>query len=378
MTKYPVISSDSHVVEPVDLWTSRIDPGYRDQAPHSVRQEDGTDRWFAEDNVDMGSMGTLVGAGLRYTDPSKITFLASMDDVPRGGYDPDEHVRDMDVDGVKSEVIYPSIGLRMFRIFDSRLLSAVFHAYNDWLAEFCNTYPDRLKGIATINVDDVQEAVGELKRTRKLGLVGAMISVLPPEKRSYRHPDYEPLWATAQDLDIPLSLHIGTQRPTMEEGRFTGFLQAGVRSAEVELANMDPPVRMSLAAMIFSGVFDRYPNLKVISVEHGIGWLPFVLRMMDFLYRERQEQAFYRFKGDTLPSDFMRHNVSFSFQDDDLGIRLRDMIGVDSLMWGNDYPHAESTFPRSLEILDEILVGVPDEERAKISGGNCARLYHFN
>ncbi len=377
MKEYKVISSDSHIIEPPDLWISRVESKYRERAPH-IRHREGSDRWYGEGDVDMGSFGALIGAGLRYTDPSKITFEATLEEIPRGGFDPDEHIRDMDLDGVDAELVYPSIGLRLFRIFDTELLYELCRTYNDWLAEFCNAHPDRLKGAAVINLDNVEEGVQELKRAKKLGLAGAMISVFPQEEgRQYRNPDYEPLWETAQELDMPLSFHIGTSRPSRAAGRMAGYIEAGKREAEVEIANTDPPVRMSLAAMIFSGVFERYPGLKVVSAENGLAWVPWFVNQMDYLYRERQEQVLYRFKGDMIPSDFMRRNVFFSFQDDALGIELRHRIGVDSLIWGSDYPHAESTFPRSQEVLDEILEGVPQDERDKIVGGNAARLYHF-
>jgi predicted TIM-barrel fold metal-dependent hydrolase len=130
--------------------------------------------------------------------------------------------------------------------------------------------------------------------------------------------------------------------------------------------------------MIFSGVFERYPRLKLAVVEFELAWVPHLLGTMDYTYRERHEEATYRYKSDALPSDFFRSNVYLSFQEDDIGIRLRDVIGVDSLMWGSDYPHSESTFPKSREILDRILEGVPQEEKNKIVGSTAARLYGFD
>ncbi len=130
--------------------------------------------------------------------------------------------------------------------------------------------------------------------------------------------------------------------------------------------------------MIFSGVFERHPTLRLAIVEFELSWAPYVLTSMDYTYRERHAEASYRFRGDTLPSDFFARNVSLSFQEDDVGIRLRDRIGVDGLMWGSDYPHSESTFPRSREVLDGILAGVPADERAKIVCGNTANLYGFD
>jgi predicted TIM-barrel fold metal-dependent hydrolase len=130
--------------------------------------------------------------------------------------------------------------------------------------------------------------------------------------------------------------------------------------------------------MIFSGVFERHPRLTLAIVEFELAWAPHLLSTMDYTYRERHGEAIYRFKNDMLPSDFFHRNVVLSFQEDAVGIRLRDVIGIDNMMWGSDYPHSESTFPRSREILAEILAGVPEEEQARIVGANTARVYKFD
>jgi predicted TIM-barrel fold metal-dependent hydrolase len=130
--------------------------------------------------------------------------------------------------------------------------------------------------------------------------------------------------------------------------------------------------------MIFSGVFERYPRLTLAIVEFELSWAPHVLDTMDYTYRERTEEAIYRFTGDRRPRDFFHENVVLSFQEDAIGIRLRDLIGVDNILWGSDYPHSESTFPRSRKILAEILAGVPEDDQAKIVGANTARVYGFD
>ena len=130
--------------------------------------------------------------------------------------------------------------------------------------------------------------------------------------------------------------------------------------------------------MIFSGVFERHPRLTLAIVEFELAWAPNVLTSMDYTYRERHCEALYRFKDGMLPSDFFRRNVVLSFQEDAIGIRLRDVIGVDNMMWGSDYPHSESTFPQSRKILAEILEGVPADEQAKIVGGDTTRVYNFD
>ena len=212
-----------------------------------------------------------------------------------------------------------------------------------------------------------------MERTAKLGFVGAMITEYPPEERRYDSPDYEPLWAAATSLNMPLSLHTATRRV----GTNAGMAQRTVRDASRRATKVFLPA-ISMCDMIYSGVFDRYPDLRLAIVEFELAWLPHMLSTMDYTYVERQEEALYRFKGDMLPSDIVARNVYVSFQEDEIGIRLRDKIGVDRMMWGSDYPHSESTFPRSREVLDEILEGVPDDERRMIVCDNTARLYNFD
>ena len=367
-----VISSDSHVFEPPELWTERIDPKFRGRHPRLQRVGE-EDHIVAEADHKLGGIGLILGAGDRFEAPETISFEGQFERVHRGGYDPDEHIRDMKIDGVSAEVLYPSIGLFLYVIRDPELLSATFKTYNDWLSEFCNTNPDRLKGVAMVNLDDVDDGIRELERAAKLGLVGAMISERPDDSRRYDGSEYEPFWAAAQDLNMPLSLHTGTQRGDKSIARD----ETSIRVATSRANKIALPAT-SLCDMIFAGVFERYPKLKLAIVEFEVAWAAHLISTMDYAYVERPEEAFFRFKGGALPSDFFHNNVYISFQEDAIGIRLRDFIGVDQLMWGSDYPHSESTFPRSREIIDDILAGVPEDEKAKIVAGNVASLYEFD
>ena len=376
MANYRVISSDSHVIEPPDLWTSRLEPKYRDRAPHIVRE--GVDDWWYCDEQKLCNLIVGTQAGLRFeAGGNMVPKDAYWENVPPGGYIPEEQVKDMEADGVDSGIIYPSVGLALYRnVPDSELLSAIFGSYNDWLAEFCKPFPNRLKGVAMINVDDVGSAIKELQRCANMGLGTAMISVAPPWERGYYLPDYEPLWAAAQDLDMPLSLHLATNRPGSAEG-----IAGDVSTAHIFLAfvaNADHWVRMCLFHLIFRGVFERFPKLRVGAVETELGWVPHFLNQLDYAYTQRPRRTnWFDFKNDVLPSEFFHRNVFLSFQEDSLGIRLRDIIGVDNLQWGSDYPHVEGTFPRSRQILEEILAECTEEEKAKIAGGNAERVYHF-
>jgi len=367
-----ILSSDSHVFEPPDLWTQRIDAAFRDRAPRMVRI-DGADVLVVEADQVLSGIGLISNAGARFDAPETISGRGRFEDVHRGGWDPEQHLADMRLDGVGGEVLYPSQGLFYFRVADSGLQAAIFRAYNDWLADFCRVDPSRLKGIAMISMDDVQAAIRELERTKRLGLAGAMITEYPLEDRRYDQPEYEPFWAAAEALDMPLSLHTATRR----QGKIRGAGALTLRDATSRATKAFYPA-LSMCDMILSGVFERHPRLTLAIVEFELSWAPNILASMDYTYRERHEEAIYRFKGDARPSDFFHRNVVLSFQEDALGIRLRDVIGVDNMMWGSDYPHSESTFPQSRKILAEILSGVPDDEQAKIAGGNTARVYRFD
>ena len=178
---------------------------------------------------------------------------------------------------------------------------------------------------------------------------------------------------------MPIGLHIGTNRPGPGQEFAAGI---GELTAAF-LCNADHWVRMSLAQIIYSGVFERYPKLQVGSVEMELSWAPHFLDRLDYNFKQRARDLFKkgywdRYTGDMLPSDYFHRNVFLGFQEDALGIKERYIIGVDNLQWGSDYPHPESTFPRTRQILDEILADCSEMEKAKIAGGNAARIYHLN
>ena len=377
MSAYKLISADSHIVEPPDMYSSRFEPRFRDHMPRMERRRTPTgreyDAWML-DGQQVGTLGAVMQAGQRFEDPSQIDFLGVWEDVRKGAYDAAAMLVENEEDGIWGSVIYPTAGLQLYMVPDLPLLSACFRAYNDWLVEFCEAAPERFRGIALINVEDVDEAIRELTRARHRGLAGGMITVAPAEDRSYDHTMYEPFWAAAQDLDAPISLHVATNRPTPYSDS-----ESNRTSRASLLANADYWVRVSLGHLILEGVFERYPRLRVGSAEHEIAWVPYFLDRLDYTYTQRARRTHWvRYRTDVLPSDFFRQNAFLSFQEDAMGIRDRALIGVDSLMWGSDYPHTESTFPRSRAILERILDGVPGEERRQITASNVARLYQFD
>jgi predicted TIM-barrel fold metal-dependent hydrolase len=378
MTAYRVISADSHIVEPPDLYESRIEPKFRSRAPRMERHRTRTgreyDAWYFE-GVRVGTVGSVIQAGKRFADPSSIDFLGVWEDVRKAAYDPDAMLEELEMDGVWGACLQPSQGLFWYRLPDSELLSALCRAYNGWIADFCQAAPDRLKGVGMLNVDDVDDACQELERCAELGLRGVFIPVYPLPDRPYRHPMYDRLWWSVQDLGMPVLLHVATTRGGIPGSEFTIDIN---QLTAAGLANSDYWIRYSLTAMIFAGVFDRYPRLKIGSVEHETAWVAHWLKQMDFTYRERPTLARnWKSRHGLLPSDYWSRNMFVEFMEDDFGIRLRDVIGVENMLWGNDFPHAESTWPKSREFLDRIFAETSEEDRRKITAGNAAQLFGF-
>ena len=371
-----LISSDSHVVEPPHLWEERIEPRFRGKAPRVVERDTG-DQWYVEQGTSAGHIGVNLQAGRRFENPDTLTFDAKYSTAPRGAYDPIARLIDQDRDGVSAEVLYPSLAFSFYSVVeDHALLLAIFRSYNDWLAEFVRSAPGRLKGIAVVPVDDVAAAVGELKRCASMGLLGAMIPVVPADPQ-YDDSSYDLLWAVAQDLGVPLTFHIATSRKRHPLQNLATLSRPEVDGA-VGLTNRDVPLRNSLGAMIFGGVFERFPLLKIVCAEYEIAWAPYFVREMDRVYRETAYGKVIRGTLKMLPSEAFARNVFISFQEDEMGLSSYGAVGTDNLMWGSDYPHAEGTFPKSREILQGILAGRSVEEKEKIAGLNTARLYGFS
>ncbi len=369
-----LISSDSHIIEPPDLWTARSRDDER--LPRVIREGDG-DWWYIDGRKTMSFLG--IQPGMRFDgDPGKLRTSGTFDEVTRAAYNPSAYIAANESDGVWGTVIYPSEGLVLFGVPNTEVVTEAMRIYNDWIAEFCAHDTSRLKGIAMVNVDEPDCAARELRRCHELGLAGALITVAPPPWRPYRSREFDVLWACAAELGMPLSLHVGTDRADPKASAPAFNVNRVPPSVFV---NKDFQVRQALADLLFSGVFERYPGLRVGTVEHELGWIPFFLSQLDYTYTDRPARGpeWQRFSDPaTVPSQFFRTNCFASFQEDAIGLRLRDLIGVETLMWGSDYPHTESTFPRSRHVLSEILRGVPADQAYRVVAGNAAELYSFN
>jgi predicted TIM-barrel fold metal-dependent hydrolase len=361
-----MLSSDSHVMEPPDLWRGAPHQ-FADIAP---RVEFGDDAdWWIIDGQRMFSFSCATKAGVRFDDQQGLLVEYRFDEVRRGSHDPLAHLRDNEIDGVWGSVLYPSVGTMLYNLEDSAALDALAAMYNDWIAEWCATAPGRLKGVGILNVDDPSSAARELQRIRDRGLAGALIPVSTRDDEPYDHPRYEPLWTAAEALQMPLSLHIATNR-TPDAWRIL-WTQWGFQGA-------DRFVRDSLSQMIFGGVFERHPGLLVGSVEHEMAWLPHFAERIDYSYTQRTPRApWHEFADGALPSHFIARNVFVSFIEDRPGVLARGEMATAMITWGSDYPHTESTFPRSRDIVDALLEGVDESERLALTFDNAARIYGF-
>jgi predicted TIM-barrel fold metal-dependent hydrolase len=365
MGKRPLISADNHVMEPVGLWQERLPVGMRERGPRLERQ---------------GSYLCMVVEGMP---PRKLTKIgdgngngagvggaaASEQEARRahlpGGFDPEARLADMALDGVVAEVIYPTFGLFIDMVPDPELQMACARVYNDWLAESFLHRPDVFIPAAVVPVRAVESATAELARVAELGFKAAMIPTTPPEGTKYNSDTFDPLWRVAVDAGVPLSLHTGTGAlPNAEKGpggAVINYAKVGLLSAE------------TLCYFAASGVLERFPDLRLVFVETGAGWLPFCLERMDEAFEEHEQWV--NPKLEQPPSAYAARQCSVTLGADRTPILAREITGVGPLLWASDYPHPEGTFPHSQEVVERIFAGVPDHERDMIVAGNAARLY---
>jgi predicted TIM-barrel fold metal-dependent hydrolase len=375
MAELQLISSDSHVSEPPDLWVQRIDKNYQDRAPKVVLNPEGQEgAYLVYEGYPPHNLAIGLGAGRSPEELAAFLKTGTYADARPGGWDPAQRLPDMELDGVEAEVLYTTLGFRMFWLKDAGLQQACFRVYNDWLAEYCSYAPKRLKGLALISLYDPKAGAQELARCAKLGLKGAMIWCSPPADQPYSLPLYDPFWAAAQDLEMPVSLHAitGIERIPWEYGAEQRAMRPTVTPHEIE---------KSFSILILSGVLERFPRLKIVSAENNCGWLPY--------YLQRVDRAFNRFgpsgtatpwptKLTLKPSEYFQRQMYCTFIDDPFGVASRHWIGVDNVMWSSDYPHTASTWPRSRAVIERDFKDVDEEEKWKIVRGNVAKLYGFD
>jgi predicted TIM-barrel fold metal-dependent hydrolase len=378
-TPIRIISADSHMMEPPDLWTERLDRKWGDRAPKVIKSEAKGQFLFVAPDIPPFPVAGGFAAGRSGEELKAFLGNANKDEGYKAarpsGWDPVERIKDQDIDGVQAEILYTTLGMPLFGLHDTDLQRACFRVYNDWVAEFASHDPRRFHAIALISLEDIEEGARELERAAKLGLKGAMIWGAPPVEKPYWQKVYDRFWATAQDLQMPLSLHVitGKKPPRNEEERKKqrtddpGFIRGYM--------NILHEVQRSLTDIISGGVLMRFPRLKLVSAENDAGWIPHYMYRLDHAFEKFGVMM--REPLDMKPSEYIRRNLWATFQDDPIGPMLFRFFGEDNFMWASDFPHTDSTWPHSLRVIERDFEQVPDSVKQKIIRDNAAKLYRI-
>jgi uncharacterized protein len=364
-----LISADSHINEPPDLWSKGAPAELSDLVPVVVAVEQG-DAWVTSPESRPRPVGTSAAAGVKREEYLKkpVTYKA----MRPGSFDPVARLEDMDIDGIEAEVLYPGIGRALDTFHNPEVRAWCASAYNDWIAEFQSAAPQRLVGLAILPpLDDGDGAERELRRAHGMGLRGAWLA-LPVDGKPLSHESTESFWAAAEKLGVPISLHIGTGRALLQTSSNPEWgSAAGMR--EAWLSTLPMSINEHVAVLIFSGLLDRHPGLRIVIAESGVGWIPYFLERMESVYDRHRHYLKSQLRR--TPTEVFREHFLVTFQEDLSGVTLREMLGVHTMMWASDYPHTDTTWPESHAVVDRYFAAVAPEDRAHIVYENCARLY---
>ncbi|MBW2282196.1 MAG: amidohydrolase [Deltaproteobacteria bacterium] len=308
-------------------------------------------------------MGLVAAAGTP-ADEIRATGVF-FDDLHPGGSDPEARMAEQKRDGVAAEIIYPTVGMVLCNHKDFDYKKACFDAYNRWIAEYCSVHPERLLGCGQTAMRSPEEGIEDLRAIKAAGLRGVMMPGNPAVD-DYDSTVYDEFWEAAIDLGLPLSFHILTTSGdsfATRGPRMNGFLSI-VRGCQ-DIMGM----------LVLGGVFERHPDLKIVCVEADAGWVPHYMYRMDHAFKRHRNWLPAGQELSKLPSEYFAENIYTTFQDDWVAFKVADLMNWRRLMWANDFPHSDSTWPWSQEMLAEHTAQLTDEQRQAILSGNVAELY---
>jgi predicted TIM-barrel fold metal-dependent hydrolase len=381
-----VIDCDTHVVEHYDIWTSRVPSKYGDKVPHVEQDANGVEWWVSAGQVLSPAAGLAI-AGWKEPPPK---FPPQLDQVDPRIWQPEGRLEIMDAYGIHAEVLYPNVsgfGAGRYTEFgDMELALLLLQAYNDWLAEFHRVAPDRYVPVMAIPFWDIDLSIKEMERCADLGHEGIIFSQAPEDFGSpmLSDPHWDRLWAAAQDMQLPINFHIGSGAATMQQMLHPS---AGVHANYASF-----PMTFFLnnaktvATVISGGICHRFPDLKFVSVESGIGWVPFAMQALDWMWKEcgvAKEHPEY----DLLPSEYFRRQIyaCFWFEQGPTLDAAIDYIGADNILYETDFPHPTSMSPGPVstalvprDFINTNLGHLPYGTLRKILQDNAAKLYHLN
>ena len=360
--EYKLISADSHINEPPDLWRDRVPAQYRERVPRIDHFERG-DAWVMEGALDEINFGTNCCAGLPAEQRSP---WIRWEEVRAGGYDPKARIMEQDQDGVDAEILYPTprVGNQVvWHVSDPDFHLACIRAYNDWLSEYASHDPERLWAVALMPNIGTDVAIEELHRSLALpGVRGIMLGQYPHGGELMAGED-DAFWAAVQEAGVPISIHVAFA--TAAQGDSSRMRLTGATRF------YDAPVRIQ--QFIDSGVFDRFPELRLVFVEVDSSWTPYLREQLDDRFLRTAPAS--RAPIKRLPSEYFSDNILTTFITDPYAVPNRNYIGLTQMMWSSDYPHTGSDWPNSWKTINEYFDGVPEDEKHALLAGNALRLY---
>lgn len=370
--KYNVINVGTHVNPPGDMYERYFPEELRHLAPRLVKRifdDEGEYEAIELEGQYIRQLSAQVG--LDRTDYMNIPFIRSFDEGVPGQRDPAARLADMDRDNIDADVlVHPGYPILLPKNRDTR--RGMMMAFNNWLAEFCAHDPRRLIGVGEIPVWDVPRAVEEARRVKALGLRGVLMPAIPgyvgawscPADEPYTSPVYAPLWDALEELGLVIVVHA-------DAAAATRALQDYDEPAINMIINKTMPQEM-IASLIVRHVFRDHPELKLVCVETGVGWMAHLVSWMDVLVGEHPSM----YPGmNEKPSETFRKHVFGSFLWDTIGIANRHVIGTGNIMWCSDYPHNYGPFPNSQKQIAKDLGSLDAEERHMILAGNAMKVF---
>ena len=385
---YRLISGDGHLEIPPERWTHRVPEKYRDRAPRRIRLTTGGDAMLIEGRPPVENPQDLYAGKGASWEPFNLVYGQTAGTGP-----PEQRLKEQDQDGMGAEVLFPAqvAGPGLWRsIADDIVYLAVVRAYNDWLAEeYCSVAPDRLVGMGVIPWTNADDAVSELEHCAKIGLKGVVVGVLPGAK-GYPTPEDDKFWAAAVDVGLPLTVHVQldrsgprAQHPTFhypteppEIARIIGSSTA--RSLLDRVARWGFNATTAISQLVLSGVFDRFPSLKILFAETRVGWLPFWLENADLQYQRNlpwSERHLDYKPLKRLPSEYIKEHIYWTILYERIGVEMRHHLGVDKIMFSTDFPHIECEWPNSQEWVEKLYHGVPADEQYQMLAGNTIKFF---
>jgi len=367
-----------YVVEPADLWTSRVPARHEDMAPKVVQLPEGGDAWSFEDGAWLRPLGLDVAVGHGPLDVKGLGY--SYGEIRQGAYDVGQRIADMAADEVDAAAVFPTYGMSVRTILDPDLHLACVRAYNDGVWEWAQAGQGRLVPQGLVPCTGLDDATQELERVVTLGYRGIVFSGWPSGGIQAAVED-DPFWAICQESGVVVNLVQGgpsaDRTPTAARkwiGPDAAHVRADETTFEAQWVQSAGIPNVNLAYFVMSGVLDRFPRLQVALIDAGAGWLPFTAELLDWNYRySRYLREYADLKY--MPSDYVRRQVKATLKGERSAVEARHDVGVGALMWHSNYPKSGSSWPQSRQAIQDLFRDVPDEERRRMAGENCADFY---